>query len=95
MVARYVSSLRLSVTFFASQQRKDYKMKKFLIGFMMFLAMSFSLLAGSVTGSGKTYQEAFKDARARLPAGKYHNSVTSKKVGDTFYVTLHYRDDNK
>ena len=44
-----------------------------------------------VVGIADTYQEAFKEARAKLPAGKYHHRVGTKKQGTTkFVVTLYY-----
>lgn len=45
---------------------------------------------GKVIGSGSTYQEAYKDAQNRLPAGKYAKSVRTWKSGETWYCEMTY-----
>ncbi|HCD35106.1 MAG TPA: hypothetical protein DER01_22065 [Phycisphaerales bacterium] len=45
---------------------------------------------GTVVGSGSTYQEAYKDAKNRLPAGKSAKSVRTWKSGKTWYCEMTY-----
>ncbi len=47
--------------------------------------------SGSVTGTGKTYQEAFKDARNKMPKGKSWYKATTNKKNGKYHVTLYYK----
>jgi hypothetical protein len=44
----------------------------------------------SVTGSGTTYDAAYKDAQNRLPSGAQVVTVRSNQDGSAWYVTIYY-----
>jgi len=52
---------------------------------------SINYAAVKVTGKGRTFAEAMRNAKAKIPRGKSYFAVTSKKSGAYYYVTLHCR----